>query len=68
MDLKSSKVSNLYRNVRPKIVVFHSFRLLPYLILRQNKINFWRLYIGQMLAVEAMQVTPGGPNTHNNTH
>ena len=30
--------------------------------------NFQPLYIGQMWAIEAMQVSPGGPDTHNNPH
>ena len=30
--------------------------------------NVWRLYIGPMWVIEAMKVTPGGPDTHNDPH
>ena len=51
-----------------KFFVFNLFSYLAYLVSKIVIQTFGRLYIGQMWAMDAMEVTPGVPDTHDAPH
>ena len=51
-----------------KICLFPLIATFALFNIEEKILNVWRLYLGQMWAIEAMQVTPWGPDTHNNPH
>ena len=55
-------------NIRPNFFVFYLFSHLADLESKKLFQNFGRLYLDQIWEMDAIEVTQGGPDTHDHPH